>query len=134
MHVKGLTGVRTLVMLADLHLPVCTATHVNHTIIVKDVLYDPDGHYNLLSADQLNESKYDVLLTSDSTLRSLHFKDSNGLARHVPITRVGKLYNVPVFDSRVHDLHTLAANCGSMTLEELFQLRLAHTPLSKPEL
>jgi len=34
-HVKGLIGVKTIVMRADLYLPVRTATHVNHTIIVE---------------------------------------------------------------------------------------------------
>ena len=55
-HVRGLVGVKTIVMLADLYLPVHTATHVNHTIIVKDVLYNPDGYYNLITTSQLNES------------------------------------------------------------------------------
>ena len=53
-HVKGITGVKTLTIRADLHLPVRTATYYNHTIILKNVLYNPDGYFNLLSTDQLN--------------------------------------------------------------------------------
>mmetsp|Transcript_61727 Transcript_61727/g.127549 ORF Transcript_61727/g.127549 Transcript_61727/m.127549 type:complete len:355 (+) Transcript_61727:222-1286(+) len=110
-HVKGICGVKTLVMSADLHLPARTATHINHTVVIKDVLYDPDRHFNLLSTDQLNESRYDVMLTADKSLRSLHFRDADGASRHIPITRVGKLYNVPVFDFNVPDHHALAGNC-----------------------
>mmetsp|Transcript_61225 Transcript_61225/g.126463 ORF Transcript_61225/g.126463 Transcript_61225/m.126463 type:complete len:1000 (-) Transcript_61225:457-3456(-) len=130
-HVRGLTGVKTLVLRADLHLPVRTATHCNHTLTLKDVLYDPDGHYNLVSSDQLNESKYDVLLTSNATLSSLHFRDSCNVSRHVPITKVGKLFDIPVFAHDEPDPIALVSNCGSMTLEELYHLRMAHTPLTK---
>jgi len=94
------------------------------------VLYYPDGYYNLISTSQLNESRYDILLTSNVSLRSLHFADADGVSRHVPITKVGKLYNVPVFNPHEPDPVAFVGSCGSMTLEELYHLRMAHTPLN----
>mmetsp|Transcript_62677 Transcript_62677/g.130290 ORF Transcript_62677/g.130290 Transcript_62677/m.130290 type:complete len:366 (-) Transcript_62677:966-2063(-) len=130
-HVKGLTGVKTLDLQADLHLPVRTATNKQHTICVWSVFYDPDGHYNLISSDQLNASAYDVFLTTDPKLLSLHFKDEAGYSRHIPVSKVGKLFNIPVLHQHNPDQTSFVANCGTMSLEELVHLSMAHTPYTK---
>mmetsp|Transcript_61737 Transcript_61737/g.127622 ORF Transcript_61737/g.127622 Transcript_61737/m.127622 type:complete len:569 (+) Transcript_61737:1829-3535(+) len=129
--IRGLTGTKVLDLQADLHLPVRTATNTQHTISVQSVFYDPDGHYNLVSSDQLNASAYDVLLTRDPRLRSLHFTDENRYPRHIPINKVGKLFNIPVQHPADIEQPCLLANCGNMSLEELFHLRMAHTPYGK---
>jgi len=66
-QIAGLSGYKILYMKADVHLPVHTAGGTAHTITVHDVFYDPDGHFNLISSDQLNASNYDVMLTADPT-------------------------------------------------------------------
>ena len=61
-QIAGLSGYKILYLKADLYLPVKTAGGQEHIIVIKDVFYDPQGHYNLISSDQLNMSSYNVRL------------------------------------------------------------------------
>mmetsp|Transcript_62377 Transcript_62377/g.129465 ORF Transcript_62377/g.129465 Transcript_62377/m.129465 type:complete len:121 (-) Transcript_62377:204-566(-) len=76
-QIAGLSGYKILYMKADLHLPVHTAGGIAHTIIIQDVFYDPDGHFNLVSSDQLNATNYDVMLTANPAYSCLHFIDEH---------------------------------------------------------
>jgi len=130
--IAGLSGYKTLYLKADLHLPVRTAAGHEHSIVIHNVFYDPEGHFNLVSSDQLNASRYDVMLTADPTYRCLHFIDEAvDQSRYIPITKVGKLYQIPTFPPVYHDHASFIGQVGSMSLEELFHLRMAHTPLRK---
>jgi len=66
-QIAGLSGYKILYMKADLQLPVYTAGGTAHNIVIRDVFYNPDGHFNLISSDQLNTTRYDVMLTHDPT-------------------------------------------------------------------
>jgi len=57
-QIAGLSGYKILYLRADLHLPVRTAGGEDHIITINDVFYDPQGHFNLISTDQLNNSRY----------------------------------------------------------------------------
>ena len=120
-QIAGLSGYKILYLKADLYLPVKTAGGQEHTIVIKDVFYDPQGHYNLISSDQLNLSSYDVMLTHQPQYRCLHFVDSDtDESKFVPITKVGKLYEIPTQSPTFHDHAAYFGQVGSMTLEELY--------------
>jgi len=131
-QIAGLSGYKILYMKADLHLPVHTAGGIAHTIIIQDVFYDPDGHFNLVSSDQLNATNYDVMLTANPAYSCLHFIDEHtDESRFIPITKLGKLYQIPTLPPVHHDQAAFIGQVGSMSLEELFHLCMAHTPLRK---
>jgi len=130
-QIAGLSGYKILYLRADLHLPVRTAGGEDHVITIHDVFYDPQGHFNLVSTDQLNNSRYDVLLTANPGHRSIHFTNSNHESRYIPIAKVGKLYQIPTLPPIYHDTAALIGQVGSMSLEELYHLCMAHTPLRK---
>mmetsp|Transcript_62397 Transcript_62397/g.129588 ORF Transcript_62397/g.129588 Transcript_62397/m.129588 type:complete len:880 (-) Transcript_62397:340-2979(-) len=56
-QIAGLSGYKVIYLRADLQLPVRTAGGADHVITIKDVFYDPQGHFNLISTDQLNNSR-----------------------------------------------------------------------------
>jgi len=128
--VCGFNGGRCMDYIADLHLPVASHDQTPHTIIIPGVFYNPGCDYNLLSSDQLNDNGYGIELPVDKKEAAVTSPaDKHNVS--IPISRVGKLYSIPVHRASHQDETAFNAVCGSMSLEELVHLRMAHTPITR---
>mmetsp|Transcript_60023 Transcript_60023/g.123247 ORF Transcript_60023/g.123247 Transcript_60023/m.123247 type:complete len:378 (+) Transcript_60023:848-1981(+) len=116
---------------AELHLPTTTDKGERITIIIPNCYWDADGYYNLLATDQLNYAGYTITLPADKSQSSLTYvhPHTNDITT-IPRSKVGRLHDLPVHD---RDLPYDAAlvNTSNMSLEELFHLWMAHTPVTR---
>ena len=60
--VQGVSGTRVICTAGDLVIKAVASDQQARTIIIKDVLYDPESLVNLLSADQLRRTGFSVRL------------------------------------------------------------------------
>eukprot|EP00961_Rhodomonas_salina_P197807 2669426-Rhodomonas_salina.1 len=64
--VRGLIGSKTYTMSGDLHLPLTTTDGHSTTLVLCNVIYDPTGDINLISTDDINNTYWDINLSSSS--------------------------------------------------------------------
>mmetsp|Transcript_57331 Transcript_57331/g.117328 ORF Transcript_57331/g.117328 Transcript_57331/m.117328 type:complete len:1978 (-) Transcript_57331:6636-12569(-) len=145
--VTGLGGRKSYNWTATLTLPVKTIHGEVHHLTIENVYWDEDGHFNLISGHQVEENYKIVLDGDDSALyeRRRHHLVAAHHPVKLPVAKIGRLYLLPIYWSGATPPSTtwqaaLASlpvdcsfntNCGSMSLEELFHLRMAHTPIPK---
>eukprot|EP00286_Rhodomonas_abbreviata_P014033 CAMPEP_0181339602 /NCGR_PEP_ID=MMETSP1101-20121128/29358_1 /TAXON_ID=46948 /ORGANISM="Rhodomonas abbreviata, Strain Caron Lab Isolate" /LENGTH=1796 /DNA_ID=CAMNT_0023450611 /DNA_START=148 /DNA_END=5539 /DNA_ORIENTATION=+ len=145
--VSGLAGNKQYNWTATLTLPVKTIHGDAHQLHIENVYWDETGTLNLISGHQV-EADYKIILDGDDS--ALHQRPRPHLvaSQHpvkLPVAKIGRLYLLPIFwhgatppasqwQSALAPTPvqcSFNANCGSMSLEELFHLRMAHTPIPK---
>mmetsp|Transcript_60528 Transcript_60528/g.124585 ORF Transcript_60528/g.124585 Transcript_60528/m.124585 type:complete len:505 (+) Transcript_60528:1524-3038(+) len=146
--VSGLAGNKQYNWKATLTLPVKTIHGDAHQLVVNDVYWDETGTLNLISGHQV-EQEYKIVLDGDDS--ALHQRQQHHhlvAAKHpvkLPVAKIGRLYLLPIFWTGATppatqwqsalasptQQYSFNATCCSMSLEELFHLRMAHTPIPK---
>eukprot|EP00961_Rhodomonas_salina_P128093 1726534-Rhodomonas_salina.1 len=119
-------------MCCDLHLPLVTTDGNNITIILCDVIYDPNGDINLISTDNINRTDWDINLSRTSREGMYHYSHCcNSPTAKINLRHAGWLLMLPICheDGFFHDPKSFFAKCGNLSVEELFHMRMAHTPI-----
>ena len=138
-NIAGYNGSKTLDMRGDLHLPVKAEDGSQRDIVLPYVHYDPCGHINLISTDDIKKTHWDVNFSWNPQREGLFFfgPNSNSWTAKVNMTEHGKLRGLPLADSSSkrddpdQDHAHFSAKVGNMSLEELFHLRMGHASLGK---
>ena len=139
-NIAGYNGSKTLDMRGDLHLPVKAEDGSLQNIVLPYVHYDPCGHINLISTDDLKRTHWDVNFSWNPQREGLFLfgPDSDNWTVKVNMSEHGKLRGLPLADSHdsdymdYHQDHAhFSAKVGNMSLEELFHLRMGHASLGK---
>jgi len=146
--VNGLGGTKSYNWTATLNLPVKTIHGNAHHLTVENVYWDETGSFNLISGHQV-EAEYKIVLDGEESAlyqrEPRHHLVADNHPVKLPISKIGRLYLLPVFWMGATPPSTtwqsalasspvecsFNATCGSMSLEELFHLRMAHTPIPK---
>eukprot|EP00286_Rhodomonas_abbreviata_P028108 CAMPEP_0181313458 /NCGR_PEP_ID=MMETSP1101-20121128/14257_1 /TAXON_ID=46948 /ORGANISM="Rhodomonas abbreviata, Strain Caron Lab Isolate" /LENGTH=1511 /DNA_ID=CAMNT_0023420409 /DNA_START=376 /DNA_END=4908 /DNA_ORIENTATION=+ len=147
-NVTGLGGNKTYNWTATLTLPLRTIHGVAHQLVVEGVFWDEQGTFNLVSGHQVEQAYRIVLDGEDSELQERNPQPHLVGHAHpvkLPVAKIGRLYLLPIFWKGAAPPPTpwqaaltssptefsFHSNCGSMSLEELFHLRMAHTPVPR---
>eukprot|EP00286_Rhodomonas_abbreviata_P021100 CAMPEP_0181305828 /NCGR_PEP_ID=MMETSP1101-20121128/9952_1 /TAXON_ID=46948 /ORGANISM="Rhodomonas abbreviata, Strain Caron Lab Isolate" /LENGTH=1956 /DNA_ID=CAMNT_0023411799 /DNA_START=677 /DNA_END=6547 /DNA_ORIENTATION=+ len=126
--VAGLAGNKEYKWKAELHLPTLTDQGESITLIIPGCYWDPDGYYNLLATDQLHDAGYSILLDEN---RQHSMLTSKKLLTNIPMSRVGRLHDLPVHEHALPETTAFLGSNSNLSLEELFHMRMAHTPVPK---
>jgi len=145
--VTGLGGAKSYNWTATLTLPLRTIHGEAHQLVIEGVFWDEDGTFNLVSGHQVEQAYRIVLDGDDSELqqRAVPHLVANDEPVKLPVTKIGRLYLLPIFWKGATPPPTpwqaaltssptefsFNASVGSMSLEELFHLRMAHTPIPR---
>mmetsp|Transcript_68603 Transcript_68603/g.143115 ORF Transcript_68603/g.143115 Transcript_68603/m.143115 type:complete len:1720 (-) Transcript_68603:7252-12411(-) len=147
-RVDGLAGNKTYNWKATLTIPLRTIHGQTHNLQVKDVFWDEGGYLNLISCHQV-EQQYCIVLDGNESALYEREHVHHLVAQHhpvkLPVAKIGRLYLLPIhwrgadapatpWQAALHATPTeysFNCNCGTMSLEELMHLRIAHTPVPK---
>eukprot|EP00961_Rhodomonas_salina_P113798 1530287-Rhodomonas_salina.1 len=122
--------------MADLHLPVVDDNGSPITIVIPNIFYDLSWEINLISSNDANKTDWDVNFSANDARSGLYHYTAgeDSPTARVAIGLCGKLSTFHLAGvSNVHDFNeptSFLANCGSMSVEELFHLCMAHAPIS----
>ena len=137
--VQGLAGSTTYELCGDLHMPITDDNGLEHTLVLRDVLFDPSGDVNLISAHDVNQTGWDTITSKEQKRRGMYLYPPGA---YIPVARVsfgswGKLSTIKAGGSEDRhqagrrDMAHFAPACGNMSVEELLHLRMLHMDMRK---
>ena len=132
--IDGLTGSRTLTQGGTLQIELLDFNGDPYILVIPDVLYDPDAQGNLVSASQLTDLGFGIMLTKDPNTTALVLPaEQQNATWGLPLQRVNNVYFLCENDAHSPPPAPAyqAARFNRLTLEELMHLRFNHTPVEK---
>ena len=132
--IDGLTGSRTLTQGGTLQIELLDFNGDPYILVIPDVLYDPDVQVNLVSASQLTDLGFGIMLTKDPNTTALVLPaEQQNATWGLPLQRVNNVYFLCENDAHSPPPAPAyqAARFNRLTLEELMHLRFNHTPVEK---
>lgn len=134
--VQGVAGTREINTAGDLVIKVVARDQLARTIMVKDVLFDPDSPVNLISADQLRRSGYSIRLEENDKDCCIVLNANSSEPIHYALRcehQIFSLYLVEenevevTFDIDSEQISkAMSLFSGNISLEELMHLRMNH--------
>ena len=139
--VEGLTGSRTLARGGTVVLVINDSQGSPHQLIIENALYDPQSNVNLLSAKQMNDAGYGVMLMPDEDRSGIIAPPRtwiNGTTPvFLPIIQINNVFVLIPADAMSlkenmsdHPFAYNASRFKNMLLEESLHLRF-HVPIEK---
>ena len=130
--VNGIAGAREINMAGDLILQAVDNEGVNRTIVVNDVLFDPDSPLNLLSSDQLCRAGIAMRIeTKDEDCCIV--LNTGGEPIVFPLRCEKRTFSLYTVDAEEYDsikpdemVNVMGLFSGNISLEELMHRRMNH--------
>ena len=130
--VNGIAGAREINMAGDLMLRVVDNEGVNRTIVVNNVLFDPDSPVNLLSSDQLRRAGIATRIeTKDEDCCIV--LNTGGEPIVFPLQCEKRIFSLYTVDAEEYDsikpdemVNVMGLFSGNISLEELMHRRMNH--------
>eukprot|EP00961_Rhodomonas_salina_P267529 3614860-Rhodomonas_salina.1 len=103
-------------MIGDLHLPLTTTACNTTTIVLCDIIYDPNGDINLISINNINkpETDWDINLLHSECEGMYHYSHGHySPTAKIELICAGQLHTLPIGDSDdiFHNPTSFFANC-----------------------